>query len=82
MMLYPVQPLYYVEFINDRLLGILFILYINDIIRSSAILKFIMFADSTNLSYSRSNFAALFDTINAELINVANCIKIYKVPLN
>ena len=39
---------------------LLFILYINDIVSSSNLLKFILFADDTNILYSNKNIHLVF----------------------
>ena len=39
---------------------LLFLFYINDIVRSSDLLKFIMFADDTNLFMSNMNLKTLY----------------------
>ena len=49
---------------QGSILGPLFLLYINDISNSSAILKFILFADDTNIFYSCQNFEILCSTVN------------------
>ena len=61
---------------------LLFIIYVNDIQKSSNILSFILFADDSNLFYTHRDPAQLVSTLNAELINVANWIKANKLSLN
>ena len=51
---------------------LLFLLYINDIINTSKIAKFIMFADDTNLFFSDKNYNALCNKVNLELENIVN----------
>ena len=51
---------------------LLFLIYINDLFRSSSKLTPIMFADDTNLFISDSNIENLFETMNEELRKVAN----------
>jgi hypothetical protein len=45
---------------------VLFILYINDIVRVSKLLQFVMFADDTNLFFSHKNLDTLVQTVNNE----------------
>ena len=45
----------------------LFILYINDICNASSILKFILFADDTNVFYSGVDIQTLCECISREL---------------
>ena len=47
--------------------SVLFLLYINDIVKSSTILQFTLFADDTNISYSHANIDSLARTLNDEL---------------
>ena len=51
---------------------LLFLLYINDIHRSSKILSFILFANDTNIFCSNNNIHALVNTVNEELKNVSD----------
>jgi len=61
---------------------LLFILYINDLIQSSKILRFIMFADDTNLFYSHKDLNELSRIVNLELVKVSTWLKINKLSLN
>ena len=61
---------------------LLFLIYINDLFRSSSKLTPIMFADDTNLFISDSNIENLFETMNEELRKVANWFKANKLSLN
>jgi hypothetical protein len=61
---------------------LLFILYINDIVRSSSLFKFIMFADDTNLFMSHKNLNQLTELVNQELISISNWLKLNKLSLN
>lgn len=61
---------------------LLFILYINDIVRCSDLLKFIMFADDTNIFYSNSSIDDLEITINSELSKVCQWFRCNKLSLN
>ena len=49
---------------------LLFIIYINDIIKSSNVLGFFLFADDMTLSHSDSNFTKLVNVINCELVKL------------
>ena len=60
---------------------LLFLLYINDIHRSSKILSFILFADDTNIFCSNNNIHALVNTVNEELKNVSDWLKASKLSL-
>ena len=68
---------------QGSLLGpLLFILYINDIQKSSQVLSFICFADDTNLFYSHKDPNLLADTMNNELELVQTWIHANKLSLN
>ena len=59
---------------------LLFIIYINDIVRS-AILHFIIFADDTNLFYSHQDLATLIMIIT-ELRSIDLWLKVNRLSLN
>ena len=61
---------------------LLFLLYINDISNSSAILKFVLFADDTNIFYSCENFEILCSTVNRELREVIQWFKSNRLLVN
>lgn len=61
---------------------ILFLLYINDIINSSSILHFILFADDTNLFYCNKSMEELNRILNDELHSVVSWINANKLTLN
>ena len=61
---------------------ILFLLYINDIYKSSSILNFHLFADDTSIFHSNKNINFLETTVNTELIKVSNWLKANKLTLN
>ena len=61
---------------------LLFILYINDIIETSPLLRFILFADDTNLFYSNAKLALLINTVNAGLDTLAVWFRANKLSLN
>ena len=45
---------------------LLFLIYVNDLFKSTEILNPIMFADDTNLFFSNKNITTLFKTVNEE----------------
>jgi hypothetical protein len=51
--------------------SLLFLIYINDIYNSTDIGEFIIFADDTNLFYSRDNMSSLMSLINSELCKIS-----------
>ena len=61
---------------------ILFLLYINDLVNSSDVMKFVMFADDTNVYQSESNLPALINTINTELSNISTWLLANKLSIN
>ena len=61
---------------------ILFLIYINDIYRSSELLNFQLFADDTSLFLSHTNTTQLETTINEELTRVSMWLKSNKLTLN
>lgn len=61
---------------------LLFLIYVNDLANVSSLLKPIMFADDTNLFFSHKNIKTLFETVNHELIKIAEWLKANKLSLN
>ena len=61
---------------------LLFIIYINDIEKSSGLLQFILFADDSNIFLSHSDPDQLTQILNNELKSVTNWIKANKLSLN
>ena len=61
---------------------LLFLLYVNDIHRSSTLLSFILFADDTNIFNSHSDINTLITTTNEELKKVAEWLRANKLSLN
>ena len=51
---------------------LLFILYVNDITKTSDILNFLLFADDTTILYSHSDIVSKIPLINTELLEVSN----------
>ena len=60
----------------------LFILYINDVCNVSKILKFVLFADDTNILYSDANVNNLNNVVNSELDKLNIWFIINKLSLN
>ena len=61
---------------------LLFLLYMNDIVKPSNLFKFILFADDTNMSLSEHNVVSLMRTMNSELISVATWLTANRLSLN
>ena len=61
---------------------LLFIIYINVIVKWSYLFQFIMFADDTNLFASHSNVDELLKIVNQEIAKISNWLKINKLSLN
>ena len=58
---------------------LLFIIYINDICNISKLLKFVMFADHTNVFVSHENFKCIEKILNSELQNLVTWFKVNKL---
>ena len=61
---------------------LLFIVYMNDICKTSNLLSFILFADDTTVFYSDNDIKRLCAVMNEELIEVSNWFKANKLSLN
>ena len=61
---------------------LLFLLNINDIVNCSSLLKFIIFADDTNLFHSAKNITQLVLEVNQELTNLNSWFQANKLSLN
>ena len=61
---------------------LLFLLYINDIVKASNKFNFFLFADDTNLLYAHKNLKLLETTVNEELIKVCDWLIANKLTLN
>ena len=61
---------------------LLFIIYINDIVNTSSVLNYVLFADDTNLFSSHTNLDTLINILNKELDKVSNRLKVNKLSLN
>ena len=60
----------------------LFLIYINDIINTSDMLKCIFFADDTPILCSHHNLGDLVKIVNAELEILCNWFAVYKLSLS
>ena len=61
---------------------LLFIMYINDITKTSNVLEFILFADDTTILYSSEHIVNDIPVINKELSEVSNWFKTNKLSIN
>ena len=61
---------------------VLFLLYINDICNVSNLLKFVLFADDTNIFCSSTSLHDLQDTINRELDKLFVWFSVNRLSLN
>jgi ribonuclease P/MRP protein subunit RPP40 len=61
---------------------LLFILFINDIVHSSKLLEYIIFADDTNLFFKAPDLNTLYANVNNELIKISKWFKLNKLSLN
>jgi hypothetical protein len=61
---------------------LLFLLYINDIVMSSDVFKFILFADDTSLFYSHKNKQEAMQILNIELSKISQWLAANKLSLN
>ncbi len=61
---------------------LLFLLYINDLANVSKKLKFILFADDTNVFYTGKNIKDVSNTLNEELKHMNSWFKVNKLSLN
>ena len=61
---------------------LLFIIYINDIVKSSTILSFSLFADDTSLVASHKNLTCLKSIVNTESLRISEWFKVNRLSLN
>ena len=61
---------------------LLFLLYINDIYKSSSLFAFYLFADDTSIILANNNLKELETLVNRELGNVNEWLKANKLSLN
>ena len=59
-----------------------FLVYINDICKSSDLLRFILYADDTNIFYSCESVDQLCDVVNRELQGVVQWFKANRLSVN
>ena len=60
---------------------LLFLLYVNDIFKSSEKLSFILFADDTNIFYQHEDIKVMTETLNNELNKVNLWLQANKLSL-
>ena len=61
---------------------ILFLLYSNDLPTASNILRFLLYADDTNISYKNLDPKSITDTMNKEIPNVTECFNSNKLHID
>lgn len=61
---------------------LLFLIYINDIVHVSPLMKFILFADDTNLLLHDKNLPNLILKANTEIQKISDWLKVNKLSLN
>jgi len=61
---------------------LLFLIYVNDLFKSTTVLSPITFADDTNLFYSDKNINKLFEIVNKEIKHVCEWFQANKLSLN
>ena len=61
---------------------LLFLIYISDIVFTSKLTKFIIFADNDNIIFKYKNVNTPVSTINTELIKIYSWFKLNKLSLN
>lgn len=61
---------------------LLFLLYINDIVKASTLFTFFLFADDTNLLYANKDLKMLERIVNSELVKLCNWLTANKLTLN
>lgn len=61
---------------------LLFLIYINDIVKSSPLLTYVLFADDTNIFCSHKCLNTLIYTLNNELVKISTWFKCNKLSLN
>ena len=61
---------------------LLFLIYANDVINTTKLLRFILYADDTNILFSHKNETTLYNIVNNELINVCDWFKANRLQMN
>ena len=64
------------------ILYILLISYVNDIVNTSSVLEFVLFADDTTILYSQEDIESKIDVINLELKDVKYWFKANRLSVN
>ena len=68
---------------QGSILGLLlFLLYVNDLCNVSKVVNFILFADGTNIFFSRKDFNLLSDTLNSEICKLTQWCRANKLSIN
>jgi len=62
--------------------SLLFLIYINDIVNASTLLRILLFADDTTLLYSNKSYSDLFRITNIELSKLNTWFQVNKLSLN
>ena len=71
---------WYATRLNIR--SIVVLIYINDICNASRLLKFILYADDTNIFLSSCSLSELYRTINEEMIRVVQWFRANRLSVN
>ena len=61
---------------------LLFIIYVNDLVNTSDIMKFVLFADDTTIFHSGSDLLEMNNIINCELVKISKWMITNKLSLN
>ena len=61
---------------------LLFLIYVNDIINTSTLFRFILYAEDTNILFSHKNENTLYNIVNTEMIYVCDWFKANKLKMN
>ena len=68
---------------QGSLLGpLLFLIYINDMSKTSNLLSFILYADDTSICYCNKSLTSLYETVNNELIKICDWFKANRLSIN
>jgi len=68
---------------QGSILGLLlFLLYINDLPKTSSVLHFILFADNSNVCLMHGSYNSLFSELNKELLKISDWFRANKLSLN
>ena len=67
---------------QGSVVGLLLILYVNDLPNSSNVLVSIMFADNINLFFEHINISTLFNRVNDELFKIKKWFSANSLSLN